>query len=188
VLAEVVKCKDAGVVKTKIDNFVQEGEEFLAQFKKVTAFERKRNNSAKPSKTHVSQDDPDAHAAGFALQETVQKATDAMKPQQLAKKIAGAMQRDGVPARTCWKWRDKGACAGHVEDTCGWEHPGEWYRARDLGSSALRRRPRTRRQLRQESPQRHQLTKLMDRSRGRHARIAEIFRLPRKWSPAQLLQ
>jgi hypothetical protein len=28
----------------------------------------------------------------------------------------------------------------------------------------------------------------MDRSRGRHVRIAEIFRLPRKWSPAQLLQ
>jgi len=53
VLAEVVKCKDAGVVKTKIDNFVQEGEEFLAQFKKVTLCRYRRGELVAVAKNKV---------------------------------------------------------------------------------------------------------------------------------------
>ena len=74
----------------------------------------------------MAQDDKHGHADEPKVQETVQKATDALQPQQIAKQISGAMQHDCVPAHTCWKWLDKGTCTGHDDGTCTWEHPAEW--------------------------------------------------------------
>ena len=119
----------------------------MAQFKKAMAFERNRFNATKKNKAHVAQDDADDHDDGSTMQETVRKATDGLKSQQLAKQIIGAVKREGAPPRTCWKWYKKSACDNHAQDKCGWEHPAAWKgkgaktklaatRPRDTGAAA----------------------------------------------------
>ena len=116
-------------MKDKIKHFVDEGEALITRFKRAMSFERNRYKA----KTNVAKTDhDDASAASLDQQlsthmESVQKATDAIQQtaQQVARQFGGRMQQAGVPPRTCWKWRNAGACANHEKGTCRWEHPAE---------------------------------------------------------------
>jgi hypothetical protein len=91
-LAERLKNKVPGAVNTRLVEFVDKGKGLLDRFEKAMSFERKHyKGAAKKGTAHVAQDDPD--------KEVVQKATDGLQPKELAKQIAGNMQRVGVPSR-----------------------------------------------------------------------------------------
>jgi DNA-binding protein H-NS len=133
-LTEVSKNKDAGANTSKLTAFVEKSDELVTRFKAAMAFQRKRfskvQNLPKQTKALVAQEDEDATAqvAGTTtIRETVQKAMEAyaLKPQELAKQIAGAMMRADKPSRTCYRWLNKGQCDNKDKGECKFDHPDE---------------------------------------------------------------
>ena len=49
----------------------------------------------------------------------------ALKSQELAKQIAGAMMRADKPSRTCYRWLNKGECDNKDKGECKFDHPDE---------------------------------------------------------------
>ena len=133
-LTEVSKNKDAGANTSKLTAFVEKSDELVTRFKAAMAFQRKRFSKVqhlpKQTKALVAQEDEDATAqvAGTTtIRETVQKAMEAyaLKPQELAKQIAGAMMRADKPSRTCYRWLNKGQCDNKDKGECKFDHPDE---------------------------------------------------------------
>ena len=133
-LTEVSKNKDAGANTSKLTAFVEKSDELVTRFKAAMAFQRKRFSKVqtlpKQNKALVAQEDEDATAqvAGTTtIRETVQKAMEAyaLKPQELAKQIAGAMMRADKPSRTCYRWLNKGQCDNKDKGECKFDHPDE---------------------------------------------------------------